>query len=393
VQALKAVFNIAHCMGGLLGTSWSLVLDTFEQLDRIIASSKTTAAGGARAVELATAIGGPEATSNELSILSAALNNLFNGSSRLDDVAIKHFLTALSTSCFASLAHEATSREKIATPGTAAAQPHRLFALTKFVETVLVNIDRVCVLWPLVTQFLLPVANHTSQRIRVLGMESLSKLLVAAMRMHLSDQAAAAQAAAAGEPAPAAPAAPAVASAGEAADDAWDRVLLAPLEELQRRCAYRETQERILSCMHEVLMTCGAGLREGWLLLLAILWRAATRTSLVPLLPNAFRSVQLIASDFLPHLPAACLPAYVEVAAAFATQPHQVRAPTRASRTRSTLTPHSHLNLTKTKCHLHPQPTPHPHPTPRLCDTAQCLPHCRRSPMDHRRPRFHGGDA
>ena len=71
-------------------------------------------------------------------------------------------------------------------------------------------------------------------------------------------------------------------------------------------------------------MTCGAGLTDGWLLLLSILWRAATKPSLVPLLPNAFRSVQLIASDFLPHLPPACLPAYVEVAAAFATQQSQL---------------------------------------------------------------------
>ena len=65
------------------------------------------------------------------------------------------------------------------------------------------------------------------------------------------------------------------------------------------------------------LGTCGAGLEDGWLLLLSILWRAATKPSLAPLVPLAFRSTQLIASDFLPHLPPACLPAYVEVAAAF----------------------------------------------------------------------------
>ena len=45
---------------------------------------------GADSSELATAIGGPEATSNELSILSAALNNLFEGSVRLDDAALAH---------------------------------------------------------------------------------------------------------------------------------------------------------------------------------------------------------------------------------------------------------------------------------------------------------------
>ena len=49
VLALKALFNIAHCMGSLLGSSWNLVLQTFEQLDRIILSSKRTAASPWRA--------------------------------------------------------------------------------------------------------------------------------------------------------------------------------------------------------------------------------------------------------------------------------------------------------------------------------------------------------
>ena len=57
-----------------------------------------------------------------------------------------------------------------------------------------------------------------------------------------------------------------------------------------------------------------------WLLILSVLWRAATKPALLPLVPLAFRSVQLIASDFLAYLPPACLPAYIEVAAAFATQ-------------------------------------------------------------------------
>ena len=49
-----------------------------------------------------------DTTLHELSILSTALSNLFSGSARLSDEAIRHFLTALSTQCFASLAHEAT---------------------------------------------------------------------------------------------------------------------------------------------------------------------------------------------------------------------------------------------------------------------------------------------
>ena len=73
MQALKSLFNIAHCLGGLLGASWNLVLATLEQarplvtppssagaphlprlaarsqLDRIIASSKSHGAHGSEA--------------------------------------------------------------------------------------------------------------------------------------------------------------------------------------------------------------------------------------------------------------------------------------------------------------------------------------------------------
>jgi len=242
----------------------------------------------------------------------------------LDDVALGHFLTALSSQSFASLAHEATSRERLAIPGTVAAHPTRLFALNKFVETALINLDRAPTFWPLATQFLLPVANHQTQRIRILGVESLAKVVISAMRLYLSDKEA--------DPIPAAACTSAARAARlhktpatrwstpKEANGSWDRVLLAPLEELQRRCAYRETQERILGSTHEVLQACGAGLSEGWLVLLSILYRAATRPSFNLLLPLAFRSVELIASDFLACLPAACLRAYVEVAAAYAMQ-------------------------------------------------------------------------
>ena len=373
VQALKSLFNIAHCLGGLLGASWNLVLATLEQLDRIIASSKSHGAHGS---EVAIATGAvtrqhSDTTLHELSILSTALHNLFSGSARLSDEAIRHFLTALSTQCFASLAHEATSRERLV-PGTSSS-PLRLFALSCFVDVALHNMHRVLLLWPIVTQLLLPAANHKSARIRIVGIEALVKVVIAAMRHHMqltrdalkpqdtSDAAAAAAPAAAAAAAAAATtastavvaaAAPAAAEGTEGEGAPWDKTLMAPLEELQRRCVHRETQESILGAVHKILQACGADLLAAWPLLLSVLWRAATLPALASLLPLGFRSVQLIASDFLsvpnpnpnpnpnpspdpnpnpnpnpdpnpdPNqvLPASCLLAYVEVAAVYATQ-------------------------------------------------------------------------
>ena len=51
------------------------------------------------------------------------------------------------------------------------------------------------------------------------------------------------------------------------------------------------------------LQACGADLLAAWPLLLSVLWRAATLPALASLLPLGFRSVQLVASDFLSVLP------------------------------------------------------------------------------------------
>ena len=37
VRAMETLFNIAHCLGGTLGSSWATVLDTFQRFDAILA--------------------------------------------------------------------------------------------------------------------------------------------------------------------------------------------------------------------------------------------------------------------------------------------------------------------------------------------------------------------
>ena len=166
------------------------------------------------------------------------------------------------------------------------------------------NLTRIRPLWPLVTQFLLPVANHRTARIRIIGIEALNQIVLAAMR-HAETPADApraptAQAAAAAAAAAALPAR----SGGRSSpsplgppprDVSWERLLLTPLEELQRRCAHRETQERIIQAVHQVLHASAGAVGDGWPLVLSMLYRAATRPALSPLLPLAIRSVQLIA--------------------------------------------------------------------------------------------------
>ena len=121
---------------------------------------------------------------------------------------------------------------------------------------------RVLLLWPIITQLLLPAANHKSARIRIVGIEALVKVVIAAMRHHMQRARDAAKPhAAADEAAAAAPAAAAPATEGGEGEGApWDKTLMAPLEELQRRCVHRETQESILGAVHKILQACIAPL-------------------------------------------------------------------------------------------------------------------------------------
>ena len=109
VQALKALFNVAHCMGALLGASWAIILQALEQLDRIIAASKTTPAASTPSRD-SVATGGAEATTAELHVLSSALDNLFKG--RRGSTTRRLPLSPRSRASASALAHEATSRER-----------------------------------------------------------------------------------------------------------------------------------------------------------------------------------------------------------------------------------------------------------------------------------------
>jgi hypothetical protein len=66
VLAMKALLNIAHCFGGMLGSAWRLVLEAFEHLDRLLNNLKTKE---------------PTADTN---VLSTALAHLFEYSVSLD---------------------------------------------------------------------------------------------------------------------------------------------------------------------------------------------------------------------------------------------------------------------------------------------------------------------
>ncbi len=92
-QALKALFNIAHCLGGLLGSAWLLLVECFDSLNQILLCHRKRMPVFDASV--------PE---EEVAIITSGLSRLFESTVHLDDTAIHHLLMALGNSALSALA-------------------------------------------------------------------------------------------------------------------------------------------------------------------------------------------------------------------------------------------------------------------------------------------------
>jgi len=127
LQALKALFNIAHGLGSILGSSWHILLETFEQLDHIMfcaaKEKRLTTSGSVHVTGM-----GPESRSSsigsdacgeksdchivddEMAIVESMLRFLFDSTKYLNDEALIHMQTALTQLSFTALAHTETMK-------------------------------------------------------------------------------------------------------------------------------------------------------------------------------------------------------------------------------------------------------------------------------------------
>ncbi len=152
LQILKALFNIAHGLGSILGTSWYIVLETFEQLDYIVFanSQRRNLKHNITGIEGGISSSSSSASLSSFSLLSSGnlfrtseemaddetsnaasaniqarfqianmtdddervvvdlLRSLFESTRYLNDEAVKNVVIALSQLCFTTLAHMST---------------------------------------------------------------------------------------------------------------------------------------------------------------------------------------------------------------------------------------------------------------------------------------------
>ena len=337
IQALKTMFNIAHCLGGILGSAWHVVLKTVTDLDQVMqlagVKASSSSASSYAPQHQGMAIDGVDR--DELMILASAMQLLFETTCNLDDAAVHHVILALGDLSLGSLAATSSSGDDRGLLGTGSPS----FALFKLVETAKFNRHRIVTgqLWDLTAGHLNLVANNREKSMRNFGPEWLTQLIIAAMTyVHVE-----------GESKPDSVRGSRESSQGmsklgmsspvkEKRDyplpSSEQVMLLTPLEQFISS-PYPDTRENTLRGFQTLLESCGHLFKEGWSIVLSTL-----RSVAVAATPDgssevgskvqvhhaavtlAFKSVQLIVDDFLASLSISDLMACLTCVGSFGSQ-------------------------------------------------------------------------
>ncbi|XP_063438367.1 protein MON2 homolog isoform X1 [Mytilus trossulus] len=292
IQCMRSLLSVAHCHGGILGTAWHLVLTTLQHLVWILGlkpSSGGTLKSSQNTTESSNAVI-TTAVMADLPVLSAMLSRLFESSQYLDDVALHHLIDALCKLSAESMELAFSNRGFYFAWDI---EPS-LFAVAKLLETGLVNLSRVEVLWRPVTAHLLEVCQHPHNGMRCWGAEAVTSLVKAALS-HTYD--------------------PPLHQ-----NLKLQTCILGPLQELSI-IHQPDIRQRQLECILQILHNNGDKLVHGWPLVLGVIG-AVTNDQGEKLIQTAFQSLQLVVTDFLPIIPCQYLQVCVEVAAKFGLQ-HQ----------------------------------------------------------------------
>ncbi|XP_041110331.1 protein MON2 homolog isoform X1 [Polyodon spathula] len=283
IQCMRTLLNLAHCHGDVLGTSWQLVLATLQHLVWILGLKP----GSGGALKPGRAVEGPStvlttAVMTDLPVIANILSRLFESSQHLDDVSLHHLINAL-----CSLSMEAMDM------AYGNNKEPSLFAVAKLLETGLVNMDRIEILWrPLTGHLLEKVCQHPNSRMREWGAEAVTALIKSGL-VYKHD--------------------PALSQ-----NQRLQLLLLNPLKELSN-IVHADIRQKQLECVLQILQSQGDSLGPGWPLVLGVIG-AIRNDQGESLIRTAFQCLQLVVTDFLPTMPCTCLQIVVDVAGSFGLQ-------------------------------------------------------------------------
>ncbi|EFX73897.1 hypothetical protein DAPPUDRAFT_307567 [Daphnia pulex] len=285
LQCMRAILSVAHCHGAVLGSAWHMVLTTLQHLAWIL-GLKPSSGGSLKSSRplmessSATLVPSTAAVLADLPVLSSMLSRLFESSQYLDDVALHHLIDALRQLSQEALEVAYSNREP------------SLFAVAKLLETGLVNLNRVEVLWRPVTNHLLEVSSHPLNRMREWGIEAITTLVRSAIQYQHST------------------------SLKE--NQRLQTLLISPLNELSST-SFADVRQKQVDCVLHLLHSSGDIISFGWPLFLNIIG-AINNSQGENSIRSAFQCLQLVVTDYLPILPWNCLPLAVETTGKFGSQ-------------------------------------------------------------------------
>ncbi|CAH0562136.1 unnamed protein product [Brassicogethes aeneus] len=283
LQSMRALLSLAHCHGSILGTSWHLVLTTLQHLVWILGLKPSTG-GSLKAGRTEQNAGIQTSVMADLPVLSTMLSRLFESSQYLDDVALHHLINALCKLSQEAMELAYSNREP------------SLFAVAKLLETGIVNMSRIEVLWRPLTNHLLEVCHHPHIRMREWGVEAITYLVKAALHYKHATPL--------------------------RENQKLQTLLLGPLYELSS-VPHGDVRLRQLECVLNILHSAGETLSHGWPLILGITGAVNDQHG-ESLIRTAFQCLQLIITDFLPVMPCRCLPQCVDTVAKFGAQTEEL---------------------------------------------------------------------
>uniref|UniRef100_A0AAR2LKM8 Protein MON2 homolog n=1 Tax=Pygocentrus nattereri TaxID=42514 RepID=A0AAR2LKM8_PYGNA len=221
------------------------------------------------------------AVMTDLPVISSILSRLFESSQYLDDVSLHHLINAL---CSLSMEAMEMAYGNNKEPS--------LFAVAKLLETGLVNMDRIEILWRPLTAHLLEVCQHPNARMREWGAEAVTSLIKAGLAYKHDPPL--------------------------SQNQRLQLLLLNPLKELSN-ILHADIRQKQLECVLQILQSQGDSLGPGWPLVLGVIG-AIRNDQGESLIRTAFQCLQLVVTDFLPTMPCTCLQIVVDVAGSFGLQ-------------------------------------------------------------------------
>ena len=173
-----------------------------------------------------------------------------------------------------------------------------LFAVAKLLETGLVNLSRIDIIWKNLSQHLIHVCRHSNSKMREWGTEALTTLVVAAVSAPKGK----------------------IQSKEINADSKFR--FLAPLQDLSE-IPYHDLRQKQLSVCLQLIQSTGDRLDDAWPQILDIV-ASLQETHTDSLIRLAFQCLQLIISDFMNNIPAVCFVLVVDTAAKFGSQTQEL---------------------------------------------------------------------